>query len=429
MIAINMAKLLQIDDKHGFDHKSKEADSRELADYLKKIEQRHQGFYKVVDDLEIVEKINRFVDKVRGKFDFVVVLGIGGSALGTMCLQNALKNQYAAGSPQMIVVDNIDPEMIFEINEAILLEKTLFVVVTKSGNTPETLAAYFFFRKQIEDKGLEAKKHFVFITDAKKGLLQKIAHEDEIDSFAIPENVGGRFSVLTSAGLLPAALIGINIEELLKGARVMRDSFLSTDAAKNSCYLLAKIQFNLNKKGKIITVMMPYSQKLIRFADWYRQLLAESIGKAKNRKGEIVNVGITPINALGVTDQHSQCQLYNEGPNDKFFIFLHVEKFGQNPEIPVLMPHEESVSFLKNVTFTQLLHNEFRATRDVLTKNGRPNITINIEEINEYFLGQLFMLFEGSIAFLGEFYGINAYDQPGVELAKILTTEYLRRNF
>jgi glucose-6-phosphate isomerase len=183
----------------------------------------------------------------------------------------------------------------------------------------------------------------------------------------------------------------------------------------------------LGAKGKVMTVMFPYSQKLIRLADWYRQLLAESIGKRVNNQGEVVHVGLTPINALGVTDQHSQSQLYNEGPNDKFFVFIEVQNHQTEVDIPNLYPGEKTVSFLNKVSFAKLLHIEKKATEQSLTKNDRPNITLSIDQINERTLGELFMLLEGSIAFLGEFYNINAFDQPGVELSKKLTKELLER--
>ena len=173
-----------------------------------------------------------------------------------------------------------------------------------------------------------------------------------------------------------------------------------------------------------IQTMFPYSQHLIRFADWYRQLLAESIGKAKNNKGENVHTGLTPVNALGATDQHSQLQLYNEGPNDKFFMFISVKNFKTNIKIP----DNKEVEFLKGVSFNKLFQTEMKATAESLTINNRPNISIEVEEINEITLGQLFMFFEGSIAFLGEFYDINAFDQPGVELSKQLTKEYLQKD-
>jgi len=154
-------------------------------------------------------------------------------------------------------------------------------------------------------------------------------------------------------------------------------------------------------------------------------LLSESIGKAKNNKGENVNIGLTPVNAIGVTDQHSQLQLYNEGPNDKFFMFISVNKFRTNVKIPNLYPNNKDVAFLKGVSFNKLFQTEMKATAKSLSRNNRPNIFIEIEEVDEVSLGQLFMLFECSVAFLGEFYNINAFDQPGVELSKLLTKEYL----
>jgi len=171
---------------------------------------------------------------------------------------------------------------------------------------------------------------------------------------------------------------------------------------------------------------MPYAQKLYSFADWYCQLLAESIGKKLNNDKKEIFVGLTPVKSLGVTDQHSQLQLYNEGPFDKLIIFLEVENFGQEITIPNVYPEKKEFQFLKNISFKKLLQTEKKATEQALTKNNRPNITIKIPELNEENLGSLFMLFEASIAFLGEFFNINAFDQPGVELGKILTKEMLK---
>lgn len=231
--------------------------------------------------------------------------------------------------------------------------------------------------------------------------------------------------MLTAVGLLPAKLIGLNVEELLKGAREMRDAFQSESASENLPFQLATIQYLLSKKGKNINVLTPYAQKLIRLADWYRQLLAESIGKKLNNDGEEVFTGITPINALGATDQHSQSQLYNEGPNDKLHIFLKANNMGGDVAIPMLYPDEESLQYLKDVTFAKLIHTEMQGTIEALTQNDRPNITIEIEQVNERALGELFLLFEGATAFLGEFFNINAFDQPGVELSKQITKKLL----
>ncbi|MBD3156824.1 glucose-6-phosphate isomerase [Candidatus Peregrinibacteria bacterium] len=400
-----------------------------IGPYLEAIRQKNQGFHTIIDDTKTLDDIMQFVRSVEGRYTHIVVLGIGGSALGTLCLQQSLTPLYRAHPhnshhPHLYVLDNIDPALLQETLEVIDLKKTLFIVVSKSGKTPETIAQYSFFRKQTDNADLPASKHFVFITDKKKGLLRTISDKEAIPSFIIPDNVGGRFSVLTPVGLLPAALIGIDINKLIRGAHTMRDIFYTDDIEKNIPFRVAALQYALSKKGKSITVMMPYAQKLERFADWYRQLLAESIGKAHDNDGNTVNVGLTPVKALGVTDQHSQSQLYNEGPNDKFFMFLSVQDFGTDMNIPVI--HDDpSIDYLRDVSFATLMHTEQKGTQQSLIENKRPLITISIDTINEEYIGGLFMLFECATAFLGEFYSINAFDQPGVELSKVITKKLL----
>ncbi|MFH1533467.1 MAG: glucose-6-phosphate isomerase [Nitrospirota bacterium] len=374
-----------------------------LSELLNKIHAKKQGFYYTIDDDQIIGKINRFAEK-NSDFEHIVVCGIGGSALGAICLQQSLGHLYLN---KLHVLDNIDPIMIKELEEVIDYSKTLFIVITKSGGTVETLSQYDYFSKKIKENGYELSDHMTIITGPQPNPLRDEAEKEDLEVFDIPEDVGGRFSVLTVVGLLPAKLIGIDIEKILKGAKVGRDNFLSPDSKNNLPYQLAKTQFDLSQKGKTINVLMPYSQKLIKFADWFRQLLAESTGKDGK--------GITPTNALGVTDQHSQLQLYNDGPNDKLFIFIEVKNM--NPEIAIDSPYK--------TTFGELMQIEKNATAAALTKNGRPNITISVDSVSEETLGQLFLLFEGATAFLGELMGINAFDQPGVELSKKLTKKAL----
>lgn len=374
-----------------------------LNELLEKIHARKQGFYYAIDDEPTIEKINEFAEK-NSDFEHIVVCGIGGSALGAICLQQSLGHLYMN---KLHVLDNVDPVMIKEFEEVIDYSKTLFIVITKSGTTVETLSQYDYFSKKIKENGYTLNEHMVIITGTQPNLLRDEAEKEDLTIFDVPENVGGRFSVLTAVGLLPAKLIGIDIEKLIEGAKIGRDNFLSPDSTSNLPYRLAKTQFDLNQKGITMNVLMPYSQKLIKFADWWRQLLAESIGK----KGK----GITPINALGVTDQHSQLQLYNDGPNDKLIIFVEVKNSG--PEITIDFPYK--------TTFGELMQIEKNATSSSLTKNGRPNITILVDSVSEEMLGQLFLLLQGATAFLGELMGINAFDQPGVELSKKLTKEAL----
>jgi glucose-6-phosphate isomerase len=374
-----------------------------LTDLLEKIHARKQGFYYTIDDDQVIEKINTFAED-NSNFEHIVVCGIGGSALGAICLQQSLGHLYMN---KLHVLDNVDPVMIKELEEVIDYSKTLFIVITKSGGTVETLSQFDYFRRKIKENGYTLSDHMVVVTGPQQNPLRDEAEKEDLTTFDVPENVGGRFSILTVVGLLPAKLIGIDIEKLIKGAKAMRDIFLNPDSKDNLPYQLAKTQFDLSQKGKIMNVLMPYSQKLVKFADWFRQLLAESVGKDGK--------GITPINSLGVTDQHSQLQLYNDGPDDKLYIFLETKDLG--PEIAVDSPYK--------TTFGELMQIEKNATAASLTKSGRPNITILVDSVTEETLGQLFLLFEGATAFLGEFMGINAFDQPGVELSKNLTKKAL----
>lgn len=427
MISLDFNNLHAVAPEHGVSFDALHATADRVQEFLKSIEGRGQGFYRVVDEEETLTSIKAYAASVKDKFTHVVVLGIGGSALGALCLRQALTPLYG-GSPKLVVLDNLDPALLADAASELDYAKTLFLVITKSGNTPETLAQYFYFRREVEAKGLPAADHFVFVTDPTKGFLREMAGaEPAIRTFPVPPTVGGRFSVLTAVGLLPAALIGIDVDELLRGARRMRDRFLSPNFKENLPFQLAAAQYLIAQKGKTQHVFFPYAQHLLRFGEWYCQLVAESLGKAQNEKGEIVNMGLTPLTALGVTDQHSRLQLYQEGPNDKLFLFVEAETLAPSLEIPLPEAAAEhpAVSYLKGVTFDHFLHSALEGTRRSLTENHRPNLTLRVDSISPESVGELFMLFQGAVAFLGEFFGINAFDQPGVERSKILTRQLL----
>lgn len=420
---------------HGLKQKDILSSGLLLRGCLHDIQRRGQGFLDLVHPSDVTKDILSYAKKVRGSFEHIVVLGIGGSALGVTALMQALKplswNQIPAskrGGPQLHVLDNVDPELIANLDSILNYSKTLFVVISKSGTTPETVAQYLYYKKKMKKAvtGTSLKKHFVMITDLEKGFLREEARREEFVNFPIPDNVGGRFSVLTAVGLLPAALIGIDISKLLKGAGKGADRFLMTEATDNFAYQLAHAQYLLQQRyGVTTTVMMAYSSALYSVADWYRQLLAESIGKAVNREGKDVHTGLTPIKALGVTDQHSQVQLYNEGPYDKLILFLETKSFRSKVAIPSTGANERSFAFLSGVSFATLMHTEQLATQEALTAYDRPTANISLDRISEESLGELFVMLEGSVAFLGEMYGIDAYNQPGVELGKVLTKKML----
>jgi glucose-6-phosphate isomerase len=276
-------------------------------------------------------------------------------------------------------------------------------------------------KKAVIEKGLKYSDHFVFLTDPENGLLREIAKRDKITTFDVPQNVGGRYSVLSAVGLVPAALAGVDIDGLINGAIEMRNILLNDYESINLCYQMAEFQSAHHKAGININVLFPYSNKLKRFGDWYTQLLAESIGKNSE-------VGLTPITALGSTDQHSQLQLYSDGPDDKIYQFIKVDKFENNTEIAVDMEDDliaDKFDFLEGVGFAELLNTALKGTMDSLKERNRPMMQITLDEVNAVNLGGLFMLYEGATALLGELLNVDAFNQPGVERSKVLTKEYL----
>ncbi|PKL37126.1 glucose-6-phosphate isomerase [Candidatus Peregrinibacteria bacterium HGW-Peregrinibacteria-1] len=425
MITLRTENLHGIPSPHGIQKQEMTDSNFQIPDLLHQISSRNVGFH----DIELLKshlpKIQKLADQQEGKFQNIVILGIGGSALGPICIKHAFSNPFLQNPPNLHIVDNIDPRLIYDLEKSIQLKTTLFVVITKSGTTPETISQYLYFKERIKNANLAPQNHFIFITDPTKGYLREITNSEKIPALEIPPNIGGRFSVLTAVGLFPAALLKINIQEMLDGASEAQKSFTSTDPTQNIPFQIALIQYLLYKKGKTINVMMPYLNRLERFSAWYGQLLAESIGKKFDNHGNIVHSGITPVNALGATDQHSQTQLYNEGPNDKLIMFLTCEDYGHTLEIPRLDPPLPSLEYLKHTSFNELIQLEQKGTELAYTQNHRPNITIQIDKLSPHTLGELFMTMESATAFLGEMLNINTYDQPGVELSKELTKTFL----
>jgi glucose-6-phosphate isomerase len=424
-----------IDENNGIDYKEIEDTQKKFSNQMKKLFER-DNYISQWRDLpfnqnEIVDDILNCVKENVDSIENFVVFGIGGSALGPLALHNAINHMFynelsydKRKFPKFYVVDNIDPERLISLFDVINVEKSLFCIISKSGNTSETVSQFLIIKEILENKlGIEkAKKSIVCITGKNNGFLVKVANENKYKIFYIPEGVGGRFSELSPVGLLPAAFTGIDIKELLAGANFMRD-LCQKNCTNNIAYMYAAINYILNfKKSKSICVMMPYADSLKLVADWYAQIWAESLGKALDKNKNIINAGQTPIKALGVTDQHSQVQLYNEGPNDKVIVFICVNKFRKEIHVPKIIDTSmQDISFLSDVSHNKLINIEQFATEFTLTKLHRPNMKIILPEINEFTMGELFYMFEMATAYSGEFLNINAFDQPGVEEAKNIT--------
>jgi glucose-6-phosphate isomerase len=383
-------------------------------------------------DEDTVDAVNREVEHFRDKgCEVLIVLGIGGSALGNMALQNALNpstynlmSDRQRPGPQLFVLDNVDPDVIKAVIDLVTpkLKKTIVNVISKSGETAETAAQFILFRDLLQSKlGKKYKENILATTDPAGGTLRKICEEEGYRTLEVPEGVGGRFTVLSAVGLFSAGMCGIDIDALLEGARDMDKRLKDDDVAANPAATLAAVHYLLNEKGKTISVMMPYSTSLYSCADWFRQLWAESLGKQNGLTKKNVFTGQTPVKALGTTDQHSQVQLYREGPNDKIIQFLEVERFGQKLAIPSSMKHVPQLQYLAGSNFQTLINSEKLATEYALKESQRPTLTVLFPQISPQTVGQFLYLYEVAVSYMGGLLEINTYDQPAVELGKQAT--------
>lgn len=377
---------------------------------------------------EIVSKVEQVADKIRRDFDTFVVLGIGGSALGPIAVQQALNHLHynelpseKRGGPKLYVEDNIDPERMQSLLDIIDVKKTCFNVITKSGATAETMSQYLIISDLLKKEVGEGwQKHMIATTDQEKGNLIKLAKAEGFELFYIPSSVGGRFSELCPVGLLPAAVCGIDVRAMIEGAADMDARCKTDDVWQNPALLEAVLQYIAMEDMDVnVQVVMPYADSLKYMADWFCQLWAESLGKNVTRKGMAVNVGQTPTKALGVTDQHSQLQLYTEGPYDKIITFLKVGSFRTESAIPHGCEEFPDVAFLGGKTLSQLLTAELAGTEYALYRAGRMSQTITLPEVNAHAIGQLLYFFQMATAYAGELFDIDAFNQPGVEESKI----------
>ncbi|MBN1553427.1 MAG: glucose-6-phosphate isomerase [Phycisphaerae bacterium] len=386
------------------------------------------------------KQVKNLVAKYKPDTTDLVVLGIGGSALGNIALHHALNpvtynllSERKRGGPRLFVLDNVDPMLISDTLKFVgrRLNTTLFNVISKSGETAETASQFMAIRDMLRNKlGDNFARHIVATTDPEKGTLHKIAKEDGLDMLPVPGDVGGRFSVLSPVGLFSAAMCDIDIDAVLRGAEAMRQVVEVMDLMQNPAAVLAAVKYiSFMKKGKPMHVMMPYSNRLYMLADWYRQLWAESLGKQTDREGNEIFTGPTPIKALGTTDQHSQVQLYREGPNDKLIVFLEVLKHPRDVRLPRDMFEDvPGLTYLRNARMSKLLQAEKRATEFALAQSQRPSVTIQFPEIKPETIGQFFYLYEFTTSLMGELLNINAYDQPAVELGKQATFALMGRD-
>ena len=382
--------------------------------FIEDYKQNKFPFLSVVNSqnkLSIIKKTARILNK----FKYIIFLGTGGSSLGgkTLHALSKLKNKK-----NFFFLDNVDPETNQNIVNLIEPNNTAIVVISKSGETIETLCQYFFFSNFLKKKKIDLRKKVVVITEKKLSTLKAIQEEENFTFIEHDNRIGGRYSIFSAVGLLPAYLSGLNIENICKGGQVTLKTFFNSKNILKTAQINAAIQnVKLIKNNFNQFIMMPYVDKLYNFSFWYRQLWGESIGK----KG----LGSTPINAIGTVDQHSQLQLYLDGPKNKYITIIGFSKPQHSKKIDARISKTNKVENLHNKTMGQLFYAEKKATFETLRRKRIPIRIIHIEKLDELVIGSLLMSFFIETIYTCYILGINPFDQPAVEEGKKLAIQYL----
>jgi glucose-6-phosphate isomerase len=381
------------------------------------------GFADLPGDAEAARAAAALAKDLAGRFENLVVLGIGGSSLGGRAIVAALCHPFhnllpreRRGGMRVFFPDNSDPATFEALLGMLDLAETCFATVTKSGGTAETMAQHLALRERCIARFGEAgyRERCVLVTDPAKGALRAIAGAEGLRALGVPANVGGRFSALSAVGLLPAAAAGVEIEELLAGAASLEARCRNGAAAENPALLYAATLHLMDRRrARHVHVLMPYADALRETGDWFVQLWAESLGKRPD-------AGPTPFRAVGATDQHSSLQLMMEGPHDKVVTFVRVARPRADVAVAVPEPYRRhaEIAYLDRHTMGELIEAERRATEAALRKAGRPTVSIELPRLDARAMGELLMLLELATAYAGGLYGVNAFDQPGVEAGK-----------
>ncbi len=404
--------------------KNKELTSKALSfkEFLK--EQRHVSkiAYLAMPDINHhLSAIKTRGNHIKSSFTHVVLLGTGGSSLGAQTLIGLKKILiHDHNEVQVHVPDNFSPYNMAQIIERTDKHKTHYVVVSKSGGTSETLAQFLICLKRYDNSD-HLSDHFTIITEPGDGALRQMAEEKDLPILDHPKNLGGRYSVMSAVGLLPAYIAGLNIDKILDGARDYLDHFFDDQTNEDHPVIMGAIMAHYlqTKENKNISFMMPYDHHLHFFGQWYQQLWAESLGKN--------GMGQTPVRALGPLDQHSQLQLLIDGPDDKFITIITEDCRGKGPLIAADNDLQEPLTYLNNRTVGDVVFAEAEATLKVLKDKGLAIRHIHYDHLNEYVLGELLMHFMLETSMTANLMGVNPYDQPAVETGKHLTRQYLSK--
>ena len=408
---------------------------KEIMKYKDKVEKAHNELHKLSNDenefagwLELptnydkeeFERIKIAAEKIKKDSDVLVVIGIGGSYLGARAVIEALSSTFynilpdkQRKFPQIFFVgNNISPDYVNELLECISQKNISVNVISKSGTTTEPAIAFRIFREYLESKyGIdEARRRIYVTTDKAKGVLKNLANEEEYETFVIPDNIGGRYSVLTAVGLLPIAVAGIDIEKLMNGARNGQEKYNDSNLKYNSCYKYAVVRNILYKQNKNIEILVNYEPKMLYFTEWWKQLYGESEGKEEK--------GIFPAGAIFTTDLHSLGQYIQEGKRELFETIINIEKTNTDIKMKADEDDLDGLNYLEGKTMNYINHKAMEGTIEAHTTGKVPNIVINVEKMNEENLGELIYFFELACAISANILGVNPFNQPGVETYK-----------
>ena len=406
-----------------------------MLKYGKKVSEIHKELHEKKDDakeflgwLELPTKydkkefkrIKECAQRIQKNSDVLLVIGIGGSYLGARAVIEALTNTFynmqdenVRKTPQIIYVgNNLSPNYINDVIDLISNKDFSINVISKSGTTTEPAIAFRIFRELLEAKYdlEEARKRIYVTTDKKKGALKKLATKEKYETFVIPDNVGGRYSVLTPVGLLPIAVAGVDIDKLMKGARFAQDKYCDEDLTYNECYQYAVVRNLLYKKNKNIEILANYEPKMHYMTEWWKQLYGESEGKEEK--------GIFPTGVDFTTDLHSLGQYIQEGRRNLFETVIRIEKPNNDISINLDEDDLDGLNYLTGKSLDFVNKKAMEGTIEAHVDGDVPNILITIQELNEETIGQLIYFFELACAMSGKILGVNPFNQPGVEKYK-----------
>jgi glucose-6-phosphate isomerase len=387
-----------------------------------------QGWLDILDDMDHLQAIDQAARRF-GRHAHCLVLGIGGSDLGARAVLAAL--EPVKGKTRLwFAGDTTDPDEIAKVLDAVPWKQACINVISKSGGTLETMAVFFEAKRRLE-KAVGIKKagdRIICTTDPEKSALRDLALDKGWATLSVPPNIGGRFSVLSAVGLFPLALAGVDVKKLLKGAVSLRDEWMEHQGASHQVDRFAAWQYaHESRKNRNMHVLFAYAANLRSMSNWWRQIWAESLGKAIRSDGSKNKYGPTPVVAIGPTDQHSQLQLYQEGPDDKIYTFLTVKSPKTRLSVPSSIKSLSLVAYASGRPFSALIAAEAQGSMSALRQAKRPLGHLQLQKVDESTLGALLVFYELATAVAGELYGINAYDQPGVEASKKRAHELLTR--